>query len=107
MATTARSHEYRAAIATCNLSGSRAWSNVLASHTEQQKSLLMHTQAEEVEVETRGELIFLLVGAAIAFGAGIWYFMVRTGLPRSPALRLRHDCRVTGNVRCCHVNASA
>ena len=37
---------------------------------------LWHLQADEVEVETRGELIFLLIGAAVAFGAGIWYFMV-------------------------------
>ena len=28
-------------------------------------------------METRGELIFLLIGAAVAFGAGIWAFMVR------------------------------
>lgn len=26
-------------------------------------------------MEVRGELIFLFVGAAIAFGAGIWYFL--------------------------------
>ena len=45
------------------------------------RSLTLHCgagrQAEEVEVETRGELIFLLIGAAVAFGAGIWAFMVR------------------------------
>ena len=39
---------------------------------------LLQPQADEVEIETRGEIIFLFIGAAVAFGAGIWTFMVCT-----------------------------
>jgi len=50
-----------------------------------------------VEIETRGEIIFLFIGAAVAFGAGIWTFMVCTS---GPALNGDNNLLLQGHGWC-------
>lgn len=62
---------------TRQLSGNGAPRSPMMTTLEQNDSIeaLESVQSKEAIIEDRGEWVFTLVGAAIAFGAGVWAFM--------------------------------